>query len=195
MKRVPRIRKPTPEPEPDVLDVQKQADRFGTTEKLELAIAEAMTGKSPTEARKLTGLSKTAFQKELRRAQRDTFAIERDTKRLKVINRMWSVMESVLNKLSKEISDPEEPISAKDLLSIMDKLGLRLACLEQNRTSIAEDLTKAGDERVLTRERVDRLRVKGNLSPEEQRAVDKLLGLEDLPSGAITLAPSEYEEH
>ena len=150
--------------------------------RLELALAEALTGGDLRVAQRTSGLGRGAWSKALRRAQRDEYAATRDTARLKVINRMYDVLGDAVTEISSKIPDAK----LNDLLYIVDKLGLRLSCIEANRTSLVEDLAAGSTAPGVTRTRavIESVQAAGDLSTAEQAVLDKVLGISTVPSSA-----------
>jgi hypothetical protein len=191
--RTPRVsRTPVPRQQAGtalepVVDVDKAAGS-NTTARLELALAEALTGGDMTKAAQMAGVSKQTFDKALRLAQRDEYAVVRDRSRLKVITKMYDTLEEAVAKVAARMASDQD-LDLQDYLSVIDKLGLRLACVENLRTSIAEDLASHADREggvQRTRAVIETVRSSGSLTVAQADVLDKMLGIASLPSSATS---------
>jgi len=191
-KRTPSRRAVTRTPVHDTaaLIPSKQADKVAGQDqaaRMELALAEALTGGDLAVAAEQAGVSKSVMQRALRQAQRDQYAVRRDKKRLRVINRMYDTMQQAVEKIATELSNNTE-LTLSDMLSVVDRLGLRLAAVENLRTSVAEELAGSGADKGAgvqrTRKVIETVRASGAITAQQRSVLDDMLGISGLPSGA-----------
>ncbi len=161
----------------------------------ELALMETATGASPTAVARLTGKHCNAIDKAKREAARDSLAAQRDERRLNTINKMYGLMDAVLERVLTRVNDDDTDLT--DLMNIARTIGTRLAALEGNKTSALMELESIRNQSAgiqHTRQLTETVKATGKLTQEQRTVLDGLLGAQGLPS-TVAPAPGSIVEY